>query len=325
MLEIQMIALQEHREAHQRVNRGQWIVGDQSSYMIESGLLRPVKNGTTVGTHAFWTPSGARRYYPITHPELPEQFARLANGDEKEILRFVRTYGHLGYESATASTLSIYRVLRDLGDHVSKEKLDSYFHPGIREGDPVEWIVVHASNVDLVLKLKHLESRRRELEEYLDTRLDRRRNTYIFNYATRSWLEGRPLSMKADLNPKEVVSEVISVVLTENLEGTHRVVYESGLRARSRDTGRSSLETAFEGKCLLDYIYWHLADAVTRGQIGRCVACGRLFVVRHQNQKYCARRSDQKGESLCALAYRQRRWRPKARTQRKREHTAKKR
>ena len=274
-----------------------------------------------MGTHAFWTPSGARRYYPITHPELPEQFARLANGDEKEILRFARTYGHLGYESAATSTLSIYSVLRDLGNHVSKQKLDSYFHQGIRKGDPVKWIVVHASNVDLVLKLKHLESRRRKLEEYLDTRLDRRRNSYIFNYATRSWLEGGTLRVKADRNPKEVVSAVIAVVLTANLEGTHRVVY--GLRARSRDTGRSSLETAFEGECLLDYIYWHLADAVTRGPIGRCVACGRLFVVRHQNQKYCARRSDQKGESLCALAYRQRRWRPKA-TQRKREQTTEK-
>src|SRR6266404_4809458 len=98
-----MMALQEHLEAHQRLNRGQWIVGEGSNYAIEDGLLRPVRNGATVSTYAFWTPQGERRYYPITHPELPEQFARLSNGDEKEILRFVRIYGHLGYESAADS------------------------------------------------------------------------------------------------------------------------------------------------------------------------------------------------------------------------------
>jgi len=84
-----------------------------------------------------------RSYLPITCPELPTEFAKLASGAEREVLAFVHRYGQLGYFFAAESCLARHSAeLRELRD-------SKYI-----KGDPLSWIIAHAKAVQLVLQLR---------------------------------------------------------------------------------------------------------------------------------------------------------------------------
>jgi hypothetical protein len=82
-------------------------------------------------------PQGAprTRYHPETCPALPQQLARLARGDTRAVLAFVRTYGLLGYASLAAA----------VGRGV----------PSDAAGDPLGWIWAQAETVALCLHLTY--------------------------------------------------------------------------------------------------------------------------------------------------------------------------
>jgi hypothetical protein len=46
-----------------------------------------------------WLVPGLRDYRPCEYPKLPQRFARLHDGNEADVLKFVHEYGMLGHDN----------------------------------------------------------------------------------------------------------------------------------------------------------------------------------------------------------------------------------
>src|SRR5262245_11107512 len=142
-----------------------------SRYEIQEDLVVPIDTGSAeiearagesfkssgLGALRAYRRPGTRSYLPITCPELPAEFAKLASGAEREVLAFVHRYGQLGYYFAAESGLARHSPeLRELRN--SK----------YTKGDPVSWIIAHAKAVQLVLQLREAFDDPVRLQQHLE-------------------------------------------------------------------------------------------------------------------------------------------------------------
>lgn len=260
-----------------------WHVFD--SYRIQDGLIGPDPK----------SPSLARLYAPITHSELPNVLAKLHEGTDKDVLRFVESYGLLGYSELAP---------------------DSTGEPE-RYGDPLRWVRQHARTVRFIMDVWRLVQD--EDESGLQSALAELSGLPT----TVTFAAGRSITRRFfTLGPKHPDRDIFALtrymvlsIINSNLEGIGPVVSEA----------ETSLHLRFSYDALIQVIYYQLAVAVTGGRMQRCAAkdCKGLFIQHDPRQRFCPPWLGAKGESLCSLRERQRTlWeRRRLATQQKKEST----
>jgi hypothetical protein len=112
-----------------------------------------------------WLEEEIDLYHPAARPELPTEFAKVASGEESDLLDFSQTYGLPDFDCVMGSAprqdlITAYYLGKDLAF------LDAYT-PG--RGDPIDWVLAHARQVRLVLGLVKRLPDESELEAFLQT------------------------------------------------------------------------------------------------------------------------------------------------------------
>jgi hypothetical protein len=242
-----------------------------------------------------------RWYAPITHPELPQMIASLAEADDHAIVAFAETYGELGYAFLTPKFYTWPDGQRTMG------------------GDPLDWIRAHGRTVRLCLELTEAINandaaaidaiphgddgtvdRRIEEEKLKACRSVINDPILLSAYYTR-WMVAKrdevlPQTVPLDLPPFTRARVVRAAIINANMSGVRR-------RLTVRDG------SVFTYGTMIEVVYWQLADLVVGGIVARCQrpGCGALFIQRHRSQRYCAPKWSQR-ESPCALWVRQRKY-----------------
>jgi hypothetical protein len=237
-----------------------WPVADD--YAIHDGVVLSLMQGapTPVTAYPF---SGASSYLPLTRPELPAEFAKVAAGDDASVLAFVRRYGLLSAYDLIPSTA----------------------------GDPVAWIVAHARAVKLVSDLAWALDRPPDLArmvEGLTVREATGQESVIVLCPQRRETRPRVLIVPPD-DPRTMALGIIAHLMNPNLAGVSRQ-----LRVE-----QSQLVSGFVPQRLLDFLYWLLADAIVDAKLRPCRACGRFFIATHRRMQFCPRPMGQWGVSAC--------------------------
>ena len=118
-----------------------WPVAED--YIIEKGFILPVMGGKVVDPRSLMALTREEKslYLPMGRPELPGEFARLADEDEEKVLNFVRRYGLLGYHCALKFPYEV----------ISADQMKMYNDKS--PGDPLNWVFAHAKAVNLVMHL----------------------------------------------------------------------------------------------------------------------------------------------------------------------------
>ena len=204
------------------------------------------------------------------------------------------------------------------GRRRKKPKFEEFYHPGINEGDPVSWVLIHADTVKMVFKLAESLGDKPKLKAHIDELVGLEEGTghkYLsFRYAKRGELYNHYFRGQLLDDPTVNAFRIFQHVLEENLEGVHRgfIIDISREKASKRSKNKSSLPALvpiFRIKSLLDCVYWHLTDAVVGGTIRVCrfPGCQRFFAAPNKKTFYCPTLMGNKGESPCANRDRQRR------------------
>jgi len=240
-----------------------------ASYRVRDGLVEPASRETT------------RFYAPAAHSELLNAFSRLHDGTEEDILRFVGSYGLLGFWELTARNAQEPR----------------------RPGDPLRWIIQHAHTIRLVMDLWRLLQDGDEVE-LRRALAELSRPVTTVEFAAGPLVKRQPFLLGTVLRgpaPFALARDIVRTILNDNLAGIGPTLSE-------RD---QCLRLSFSFRALIDILYYQLATAVTGGRLQRCAAqgCSGLFVQHDPRQRFCPPWFDQKGESLCSLRERQRTWR----------------
>lgn len=251
----------------------------------------------------------AKWYAPLGQPELPAEFAKLADGDTAAIVRFYCTYGRLG-----------------------GGKPDEPDEPG----DPVDWVVSHARAVRLALDLSARRDDERALLELFAPLRRKNGDVEIHVHDIRERY-AEPMTIRA-VNPRAAALRGIASILggdrsEGNLFVCRRVTAEAAALFRAdvsvpdeyeapperpaptlaeceaADDEEHVLVDGFDFADLLSAIYWKLADAVTGNTVRICAHCSRPFVSTDAREKYCPRSMGNVGVSLCLNRARQKRFR----------------
>jgi hypothetical protein len=221
----------------------------------------------------------------------------------RALLRFVRTYGHLG---RTDLETPPWREIKEAG----REQWVS--------GDPVVWALAHASNVHEILTLAGALAHKRStkaLQAYLEAR---QRSLATFPRAESVPTLAPPWSVPLDA----ASTDLRAALAKPNSEGRRAALERIGQRLlvqrldpnlarvdRVYDPGRGV--SLFRFRALIQVIYWQLADRFGKVPIRQC-ACGLWFFSADPRQKYCPP-PPEVSESRCSAKYRMRRLRRKAR------------
>lgn len=251
---------------------GAWPV--DKDYCIRDGLIVPQPHpDPKVNTLS-------RLYAPTTHSELPNVLAKLHAGAEEDVLRFVGSYGLLGFF--------------EIASQGAKEPS--------RYGDPLPWVRQHAKTVRLIMNLWRLLQNEDELG--LQAELAALGTPPIVRFAAGEKIIRSTFMLGAECPepwPFALARLIVRSIINRNLAGIGPVLSEI----------RTELQLGFSFRSLLDVIYYQLAKAVTGGQMQRCAAkdCGGLFIQQDPRQRFCPLWLGVKGESLCSLRERQRTWR----------------
>ena len=170
-------------------------------------------------------------------------------------------------------------------------------------GESIAWALRHASNVMLIMRLHR--ARGKELDDLLKA-LSRPR-------ALKSGATPPDRTLGVPL-PRETMGvtrfkperrrdepalnfsrRVIDGLLTPNLAHVRRIY----------DAREGNPSFAFE--CLIDVVYWQLADALAGGDLRQC-PCGSLFFAQDARQRVCPPLPPRR-ESVCGVRFRTRKWR----------------
>lgn len=313
-------------ESDSRGFRTYWLV--QEDYRIEDGLVKPLASGKPVDvTEKFFTLASLSRYLPMTRPELPFEFAKLARADDADIVQFVRRYGLLGYREAFETTLSIYKTFEFLAttprgeEDKPPEKIPDFsrfFHEGINDGDPLAWVVSHAKTVNFVLELhdalkdkRQLKAKLEELKihtvEYGDWPIE-------YRYAQRGELYPECCKTKRGSESDfEFAGGIIECIVNANLKGgiSRELLIDLEPENSKKTARQNTLISTFQANSLIDCIYWHLADAIAGSTVKRCLYCKRFFNATHLKRLYCPPPMGLSGEGSCAQNDRAKRLRAK--------------
>jgi len=308
-------------------------------YRIDDGIVRPLKGGGFVQELSS-SREAAEWYYPMSHPELPAELAKLADSSNEEVLQFVKRYGLLGYQQVAESSpfrhsrLEYYlrsAVEQEIPVVSPKHALDFGTDKALGLGDPVDWILIHASTVKMVLEIAGALNNRASLNRQIEGLV--RREPYYDEYGEGLYGEGLEDVLRFEyaqrenrrkirynyyaelIHPHEAAMQVIHTVLDSNLVGVFRripVVSDTHEDAAGKRIKTSELESVFEFQSLLDCIYWLLADSILGdAKIRKCLFCHRYFIAVHGKMKFCPPRKGFRGSSPCANNYRVRKFRRK--------------
>lgn len=260
---------------------------------------------TQMGFHQFWNKYDDYRItdghilggqkiesfeVPGAYFELPSQVAKLKNRKEKDLLKFVNTYGLLGFK------------------HLNPRHN--------RKGEPLEWIWAHAETIYLVLELlkslqdNDLQSAIRALKPY-ETESNKYQNVkrILINIGNKGETSEFVLDYGA-LNENSVfilADKFISYAINENIKGINTHIY------RNQDIdneNKSFYSLKYRYTAMIEVVYWHLMLAATGGELKRCKHCKSPFISIHGSTEYCPKKPFER-ESLCALNYRQKERRKK--------------
>ena len=246
-----------------------------------------------------------RWHAPIAHPELPQMVAKLETADDHGILSFYKTYGPLGFKDESS----------DPKDHF-------YTWPDgqtTRGGDPLDWVRAHARTVRVCFELtdaiqrQHTPTLERlttsktwesaELGRVVRASAEKRLLGALMDY----WLAKDRIEIQRGVDKGRrghlllIRAKLLrAALINPNIATIHRWV-----KVQPSDGTEQSV-FSFDGQIAV--VYWHLANLIDGGLVGRCQrpGCGAFFIQRHKAQTYCAPRYAQR-ESPCALWVRQRR------------------
>jgi hypothetical protein len=270
--------------------------GVAENYVVRAGLVVPVFDGRPA-TRPVPVQALARTYLPLSRPELPAEFAKVATGDETALLGFVRCYGLLGYERAWRFPLEAVGAVRG-----------RFYTPHL-PGDPLAWVIAHARAVKLGGELARGLSAPEELArliEGLTVRGALGRDEITFLRAVRGYTRPVQVQMAAARDHHETALRIVEMIVSPNLEGISRALITEHRRPGEKTKAMTSV---FYPQNLLDCVYWLLADAIVGTAIRRCQHCGRFFVATHNRMRFCPRPMGQKGVSLCMNRFKQQRFR----------------
>jgi hypothetical protein len=301
---------EEAKTSRDRGFNKRWPVDE--NYEIRDGIIRPLLDGKFVEADELVPWRAAQRYYyPIARPELPGEFAKLANASEKKVLKFVKRYGLLGYRQVVESDpdrysnimLYLCAAAEQEGLVIPHKILSFYQDKALNLGDPINWVLGHAATVESIMRLSgsltNPSAINREFELLrLDALPDE--EEVVFKYwerTSKTQLTGSAGGPVYLADKRYALMTVISMMLTPNLGGVSRYLsvdqykaknHESlGKKKRFNHESTYELEPIFKFTSLLDCIYWLVADAVLGKTIKRCLHCKRYYISTRKNRKYC--------------------------------------
>lgn len=257
-----------------------WPVAED--YIIEKGFILPVMGGKVVDPRSLMALTREEKslYLPMGRPELPGEFARLADEDEEKVLNFVRRYGLLGYHCALKFPYEV----------ISADQMKMYNDKS--PGDPLNWVFAHAKAVNLVMHLAEALNKPDELKIRLERLLVKEdlssgQKRVVVSYLIPNRAFGLPGYARTDIDLlggyKKTAIYIIADILNKNLTGIER-----NLKMEWREEDNDYRIISLFNFCnLLDCIYWLIADAVTAGKIRACEYCGKPFVAPNDKTKYC--------------------------------------
>mgnify|MGYP000867376666 CR=1 FL=1 len=269
----------EYLESRSRSFNRLWPVAED--YVIKKGFILPVLEGKVVDPR---TPIKSVKkeslYLPMGRPELPGEFARLADEDEEKVLAFVRRYGLLGYHCA----------LRFPYEVISADKMKMYNYES--PGDPLNWVFAHAKAVNLIMHLAEALNRPDELKIRLERLLVEEdlpsgQKRHFVSYLRPQRAFGLPGHARTSIELmggyKKTAIHIITDIINENLTGIARNL-EMEWKEEDNDYGIVSF---FSFRNLMDCIYWLISDAIVGGKVRSCEYCGKPFTAPDDKTKYC--------------------------------------
>jgi hypothetical protein len=240
------------------------------------------------------------RAKPLATLSLPSQLARAAGRpgnrvEERvpELLAFYRAFGFLAPTERLWPTKGGRR--------------------SVRSSESIAWALRHASNVQTIMALHG--SRGDELDGLLAALVDKR------PVLARAWrgdldLGERAVGWMTVPGPRE--SDPLRRFTPKRRQGesalafSRRLIAEllnPNLAAVRRTYDPAQATAGFEFDCLIDVVYWQLADALTVGDLRQC-RCGRLFFAQDARQRVCPPLPPRR-ESACGVRFRTQKWRNK--------------
>jgi hypothetical protein len=251
-----------------------------SEYVVERGIVYA---------------AGARQA-PLRLSSLPSHLARAGHESgsrvEDRTSELMKFYGAFGFLAPTDRTLPARgRRRRSLRSSVS-----------------IAWALRHAWNVQTIMALHR--ARGDELDRLLaalvSTRAVRvRRWQGDIGAKSDRWItvpgprDSDPLKRFTPQRRREEPAldfsrRLLAELLNPNL----------GRVRRTYDTSRGAPTFVFD--CLVDLVYWDLADSLAAGDLQRC-PCGKLFFAQDPRQRCCPPLTQR--ESVCGRRFRMRKWR----------------
>jgi hypothetical protein len=251
-------------------------------YEIEEGIIKHphYKSLVEYFTEATtpWLVTGLKDYRPSDCPKLPEMFARIRDGNEADVKKFVHEYGELGH------------------DRLAMKQGHKEWCVG---GDPVDWFFAHVKTVRLCLELTKLlqdDNAGRRIKECLKTQGTNGQLTYAI---LSQWVSNRwPIDVPGYKDPIELARATRRSLINGNTRYIYH--YFHGVRVRTKRKLRGAWVEDEDGHgdearvcgftALIEVIYQHIANAVMNGnQVRQCKndRCGRYFVPSTKRQEYC--------------------------------------
>jgi hypothetical protein len=238
------------------------------------------------------------RQAPLPMSSLPSHLARAGGPPESRvedrISELLKFYGAFGFLAPTVRTLPARGRRR----------------PSVRSGESIAWALRHAWNVRAIMELH--EARGDELDGLLSALVGER------PVRVRRWRGGvgaRSAPWITVPRPRE--SDPLKPFTPQRRRGEPALEFSRRLIAeflnpnlatvrRTYDAATGSPQFGFD--CLIDVVYWQLADALTATNLRRCRCCGTLFFATDPRMLVCPALPPRR-ESTCGIQYRMRRWR----------------
>lgn len=234
--------------------------------------------------------------------DLVNPFARLAVRPRQEqvqwLLAFVQQFGLLGQTVLSGKTRMWDGAppIR-LPPNLKRETTHFDGARAPRMADNIDWALLHARNVDLIMRLHHTRWKSLveldQLLRQLDARTLRVRGIPATTKSEESWeVQRHPVTLRVPLlaepwqlrlrdgarherghDPVGVSRRLIDQLLEPNLGGVSR--------------GSKAGTPIFRFQALVQLLYWQLADRLDHYAIRQC-RCGALFFADHGRQRSCS-------------------------------------
>ena len=242
--------------------------------------------------------------FPMAHPNLPFELAKIEFGDSQAVLEFVHRWGTLGFDRLIdLNMVASFDPLWFVWWHARtiKDVLDIYTALQSGDVDAITAAVTAAAQPE---------------ESSIDVGVMDAMGYHV---------SGRHVGSTASdftLPVEEQGLGLIRSFVSGNIAEIHPSVGLQNSDVFPYETSPSPLKrlnVTFTFTALIQAIWWHLADFVhADGEVGRCQECGKHFPRTHKRQRFCPPSEEhrlevgavrQRAQSLCGLRNRTRRHR----------------